>query len=116
MLAGLRQVLQQAEAEGSAFAGLGYAWHARKILAQLPGYPPQQVQTLVLLGAGIARPGAVTLRQDQLGLDLRQLHALPGVQNAARPFGRIRMPVVHLSTLLIGPGSPLFRKIRCFLG
>jgi len=116
VLAGLREVLQESETEGRTFAGLGHPWHPREILPQLPRYARQQVQTLLLLATSAARLAAVKRSQGQLGFDAREVHSLPGVQNAARPSGRVCLLVAHLSPLLIGPIPPVCRKIRHFLG
>jgi hypothetical protein len=115
VLAGRRQVLQEAETDGGALAGLGHAGQAREIPTHLPRDAAQQIQALLLLATGGACLGAVTLGQRQLGFDAREVHSLPGVQNAARPPGRVYLLVSHRSPLLIGPIPPVCRKMRYFL-
>jgi hypothetical protein len=116
LLAGRRQVLQEAETDGGTLSRLSPARHTQGILTYLPRDRAQQVQTLLLLATGPACLGAVTLGQDQLGFDARQVHPLPGVQYAACPPGRVHLVVAHGSSLHIGPIPPVSRKIRYFLG
>jgi hypothetical protein len=116
LLAGRRQVLQEAETDGGTLSRLVHAGQAREILTYLPHDRAQQVKTFLLLATGSACLDAVTLGQGQLGFDARQVHPLPGVQYAARPPGRVHLLVAHGSSLLIGPIPPVSRKIRYFLG
>jgi hypothetical protein len=71
LLAGRRQVLQEAETDGGTLSRIGQAGQAREILTYLPHDRAQQVQALLLLATGVARLGTVTLGQGQFGLDAR---------------------------------------------
>jgi hypothetical protein len=114
VLAGCRQVLQEAETNGGTLSRLGHAGQAREILTYLPRDRAQQVQALLLLATGDVCLGAV--RQSQLGFDARQVHSLPGVQYAARPPGRIYLLVAHGSPTSYRPDSVSFLKNKVFAG
>jgi hypothetical protein len=71
VLAGRRQVLQEAETNGGTLSRLSPAGHTQGILTYLPRDRAQQVQALLLLATGAACLGAIIIGQGQLGFDAR---------------------------------------------
>lgn len=101
---------EQAEACGSALGITAAEPGPHEVLLHAGGNAIQELQALLLFGAGRAGGGASALRKAQLSLKTWQILVFPGVQNALGPAGRVHVGIVHTLVGLSAQSSHFLKK------
>lgn len=109
MLAARGEMFQQADARLGALCPTACP---SQVLPHLSRHAVQQIQPLMLLGAGFDGGGA--LDAQELGIQAAQIPLSPGVENALGATGRIPLPIQHTFDVLIGPSGRFYRKTVYF--